>query len=97
MGYPFTWIKRASPEEMERMLSWIESDNELAGENDDIMPKESRSPVYSLRRGGDSWTVVCTWKDGSEDIGSFVRCRCGHIQERWEGQVEACDECGEEW
>ena len=92
MGYSF--IRRASRKEREQMAEIVASHNELLA----IEGSDYGEARYERVHGRGYWMCVVVYEDGTRAAGSFVRCQaCGAVSDLWEGQIEGCPECEEDW
>ena len=96
MKTPYTYVKRASKADKKEMQDIVDSLNELAPESEEITGIVMQ---YSLKKIKDSYIVECHSTDGQlSDSGCFVRCsNCGAIRELFDGQIEFCTECWQDW
>jgi len=93
----YTWVKRASAEQMQEMVDEVAGDNEIHQKENADDPNWG-DWVYKLERTSDSW-IEAVYSGGKRiDAGSFVRCsECGHVRALYEGQIEFCTTCWAEW
>jgi len=95
----YSWVKRASRKERIEMLEIVrETRRGLYTHGWD--PTEDSFLSARKVRTSDSWVLeIYDLRDGKRwDCASFVRCnKCGAIRELFDGQIEFCSTCDDDW
>ena len=91
----YSYVRRASQKDKEEMQKCVNCLNELKHETEEITGITFEA---SLVNTGDGYIAAINYSDGGYDSGSFVRCsKCGAIRELFDGQIEFCLECWDDW